>query len=80
MAGYYSDSDSDSYDSCEEYSNVEYGVHSLVSFGLPSFYQLGPVGRREEEEGIYEMVGDADDQYLHRFYGKVCCVLPLRRL
>ena len=66
MAQYYSDSDSDSCGSFdggegEEYSNIDYGVHSLVSFGPPSVYRIGR-GCREEEDDVYELV-ETDDAY-----------------
>ena len=74
---YYSDSDTDSYGSCEdeEYSNVDFGTHSVISFGPPSIYHhLPQLGRRqlhkiEEEESIYELVGEAGDGLFA--YGKV---------
>ena len=74
MAQYYSQSDTDSYESSdggEEYSNIDYGVYSLVYFGPPSHYQLGAGRRRrekEEEEGLYEMVG-TDEHF--SLYAKV---------
>ena len=63
MAQYCSDSDSDSGGSFdggrEEYSNIDYGVFSVVSFGPTSVYgtERGRGGRREEaEEDLYELV------------------------
>ena len=79
---YYSDSDSDScgsYDDGEgeEYSNVDFGTHSLVSFGPQSgFRMIG--GQAEEEEGDeYELVGGANNIYGHSFFKKVECKCQL---
>lgn len=77
MAGVcYSDSDTDSYDSYddgegEEYSNIDYGIHSLLPFGPPSIY--GTTRRRKQVKGedIYEPVGEANDIYSHTFFTKV---------
>lgn len=65
MAGYYSDCDSDSsFDGDdEEYSNIDYGVHSLVSFGSPSVYEAG-----RRREALYELVEAPDGD---NFYSKV---------
>ena len=59
MAQYCSDSESDSFDELdgEDCSTIDYGVHSLVSFGPPSVYGGG------EEEDFYELVEGADDYY-----------------
>ena len=83
MAHYCNDSDTeDSYDgdSGEEYSNVDFGVYSPVSFGPPSVYDIGG-GRRgeggeeeEEEEDLYELVEGANDMYSHNFFTKVLCL------
>lgn len=81
MAHYYSDSDTEdscgSYDegSGEEYTNVDFGVFSPVSFGLPSVYERGGGRRGEEEEDeeddLYEPIEGASDMYCHRFFAKV---------
>lgn len=71
MAQYYnaSDSDSDSFDEVdydEEYSSIDYGVHSVVSFGPTSVYGTGR--RRVVEEALYELVEASDGD---NFYSKV---------
>ena len=68
MAQYCSDSESDSFDELdgEEYSTIDYGVHSLVSFGPTSVYG------GEEEEYPYEPVEGADDYYTVKYTCHKC--------
>ena len=69
MAQYCSDSESDSFDEVdgEEYSGIDYGVHTVVSFGPTSVYGGGI---REEEEYSYELVEGADDYYKVNHYAQ----------
>lgn len=72
MAHYYNDSDSDSSfddEDGEEYSNIDFGVHSLVPFEHTSVYGTGRrVRGKEQVEALYELVEPHDDD---SFYNKV---------